>query len=691
MNRKDIIGKLIAKPSLLDELSVELKEDRNIIKAFLEKLIFEGFVMELKDGRYKLIGDDIVLSMVKTRFKDVAYVTPIKKDMRDIRLVGMDARQLLKGDLVYVKIDDLYTNNGEGSLISILRPVTHIEGLVKKDSQGYYIESYKNIDSEVRFSIDKTDVELMEDQLVRGDILSRNDGECSIEVTDIICPLGDRMYELTKAIMEKDGLVSYPKDVIIEANSIFDYKDNNPKRKDLTKISVVTIDGSSTKDFDDGLSIERTSVGYDVGVHIADVASYVKEGTALDYEARSRSTSMYFPETEISMLPKLLSDDICSLNPNVDKLTITCMLHLNEQGVLLSSDVFLSKVRSIARLTYDQVDGYIDRIFDKFEGEVKETVDFLLECSQKILNAKREKGLLVFGRNYPEFTLDDKGEPNSVKPRHESEAENLVEVFMIMANDEVGKIMSKNNIPSLYRTEESPNREDMLLVRDFLYRFGIDSRLFPDDITSENLANYFKQLPDWAVTIGKLCTLKLMKPVVYSRTPSLHFGLNCNHYVYFTSPIRRYPDLLTHRLLHDFLIDSTSIDDKEIIGTYLDNLTDFLSQQERQAKVIMNNAHDMECERYMMNRDDEVMEAEVRNFIGGGIKIVLSNGISGLVPYDKIDGDYYKNYRMCFSIFGKNTDREIVLGDKLYVSLIDVVPESHTLIFATEEYLERGE
>lgn len=688
MDRQSIIDALGNEFVTLEGLSSRLSCGKEEVSDVLRKLEFGGFVMHMPDGRYRNIGNDIVLAFVKTRIKDVAYVTPYKKDMRDIRLVGLDARGLLRGDLVYVKIDDMYNDNGEGILISILRQSTHIEGLVKKVGNDFCVDAYKHIESNVRFVVESSKVELKEGQLVRAEIAKRDDKEFSVHVTDIICNVGNRMYELTKAILEKGGLVTYPRDVQEQAFSYQEYVDDCLDRKDLTNLCVVTIDGASTKDFDDGLSIERTEAGYDVGVHIADVASYVGEGSPLDYEARDRATSMYFPETEVSMLPQLLSDDICSLNPYVDKLTITCLLHLDYNGALISSEVFLSKVRSKARLTYDQVDGYIAKESDTIPDDVKDTVDLLIECSKKILDEKKRRGLLNFGRNYPEFTLDENGVPDSVKPRHESEAENLVEVFMILANNEVGDVLNKHGVPVLYRTEDAPDYEDMILVRDFLYRFDIDPRLFPLTITSENLANYFKAIPDWAQTIGKLCTLKLMKPVAYSTKPSLHFGLNCTHYVYFTSPIRRYPDLLSHRLIHDFLLNDDMQNDKSLIEEYLDNITSILSQEEKIAKSIMNNAHDMECERFMETRGTEVFDAEVKNFIGGGIKVSLTNGISGLIPYDRIDGDVYKGRKMCFSIFGRNTEREIVLGDRLEVMLADIVPETHALIFETVDYLD---
>ena len=448
MNRSKIIELLNIRDMDEDELRAKSNCSLDEIKKFLNILVFEGRIIRLGDGKYSLTGSRIVLSYVKNRFKDYAYVTPLKKDMRDIRLVGQDATKLLKGDCVFVRIDDdLYENNGEGSLIQIVRPVSFIEGIISKDDEGFFISSFKNIDSEVRFDVKKTSIELIEGQLVRAEIIDRRDYICYVEVTKVISKPGDRMFDLMNAIVEKGGTLTYPKDVDEQAiNLATNFTDTAKDRHDLTNEFMVTIDGASTKDFDDGLSIRKTDYGYDVGVHIADVASYVKEGTPLDYEARLRATSMYFPETEISMLPTILSDDVCSLNPNAEKLTITCLLHLDHDGIYKSSEVFLSKVKSKARLTYDQVDEYIKGKKDEVDGDLKYNVDLLLECSRKILKRKKEKGQLVFGRNYPEFTLDKDGNPDTVKPRHESEAEDLVEVFMILANDEVGKLYRRDDV-----------------------------------------------------------------------------------------------------------------------------------------------------------------------------------------------------------------------------------------------------
>lgn len=690
---KSKILNVLSNGNLTEEKIIELSglnpED---CKTELRKLLFQGHLVLLMDGTYaKSEGTNIVLGVVKTKLFDACYVTPLKKDMRDIRLTGEDARRLLKRDYVFVRVDDTYEDNGEGTLVSVLRPIEFVEGRYEILNGQPVIVVGDMGEPGIVFKVDEiTAPDLEEKDLVYAEIIKRGMFECLVKVTRIISKTGDKKYEIFSSVLEKGGIISYPQDVYDEAKAYKAIKDsmgNEPTRRDLRDEVVVTIDGETTKDFDDGLSIKRVGSGYEVGVHIADVASYVKEGSPMDYEARLRTTSLYFPETEISMLPPVLAEDICSLNPHQDKLTISCILKLDKDAQLVDSELILSKINSHARLIYDQVDSYISGNKEVIQDDdVRDTVDLLVECSNKIIEKKKERGMLFFGRNYPEFTLDEKGFPVSVRQRRNSPSENIVESLMVLANNEVGRVMMEKHIPALYRIEPAPLMEDMVTIRDFLNRFGIDPMTFPNAITSESVAKYYDSLPDWGSTIAKLCTLKLMAPTSYSRLPSLHFGLNCTHYVYFTSPIRRYPDLLTHRLLHKYLFDGIEPDSLSE-GDFLDNIVVYLTSQEKTAKAVMNYVHGMECERFMEERMNVLMDGEVRNFVGGGIKIQLENGISGILPYDKIDDDYYHGSKFAFSIFGKYNGREIVLGDVLKVAVIDINKETHSLSLATEEYL----
>lgn len=694
MGKNKMLSFLKEKDRDLNEILAELQISKEEAKEVLDKLIFEGQIFLSKEGKYICCGKNVVLCTVKVRFRDHAYVTPLKKEMHDIRLIGEDALSLLEGDYAFVSIDESYFNNGEGTLLRVVKPVQFIEGRYTRDENGdFIIEDYRHLKSEINFKVVENSLpNSITDSFVRCKILKRGHYECEVKVTELISNPGSRDYELMAGIFEKGGVLGYPDEVLLEARNINKDIDavNNKERKDLRGEVMITIDGETTKDFDDGLSIKKTSSGYEVGVHIADVASYVKEGSALDYEARLRVTSLYFPETEIPMLPRRLSEEICSLNPNQDKWTITCLLHLSLEGELQGSHIFLSKTRSHAGLTYDQVDGFLNGNEASVKDvEIRNTLSLLIEASRKIEKRKKEKGHLVFGRNYPEFSLDEKGFPDKVRLRRETEAENLVENLMVLANDEIGRLFLEKGIPALFRNEEPPDKNDLFRVRDFLARFEIDPSLFPKNPTGPNLAKYFDSLPDWARKIGKLCVLKIMNPVVYSRIPGLHFGLDCSHYVYFTSPIRRYPDLLTHRLLHDFVFSNDG-EDKILAGDYLDNLPDLFSDEEKKAKMIMNNAHAFECERYMSIRMNQMMKGEVRNFIGSGIKVQLENGITGLLPYDRIDENTYRSPKFCFSIFGERSQREIVLGDELDVAVVEIIQDTHTLILATKEFIDSG-
>lgn len=689
MNRYEVLSVLKEKDASLEQIAEATKKGLDEVKGALKKLAFEGSVIPLLDGTYRAKEKDVFLGYVKVRFRDHAYVTLLSKEGKDVRISGEDALSVLKGDEVFLKLDEKYEYNGSGSLIRIVRPREFVEGMVVFSEDGLVLDALGQRESELVFRILLSSLKVDEGDLVRAEVVRR--GSFSLDVTPSkrLAKPGDKFYDLTKAALEKGASFTYPFDVEKEASGFgedLSFGDRSDRR-DLRGEVVVTVDGQTTKDFDDGLSIRRVPSGYEVGVHIADVASFVEEASPLDEEARLRATSLYFPEMEVSMLPPSLADGRCSLNEGEDRLSITCLLRLDPEGRLLSSELFPSKVRSRARLTYDAVDLFLQGEEKSIPPSVAPAVLLLLECAKKVQKRRKEEGLLTFGRNYPEFSLDEAGFPSSVRLRRESEAENLVEVFMILANQEVGRKLIEKKVPALFRTEAEPDAEKMEKIKEFLARFEIDPALFPSTCSSNSLAKYFEGLPAWASAIGKLCLLKVMNPVSYSRAPGKHFALNCTGYVYFTSPIRRYPDLLTHRLIHEFLFDENEAD-KESVGAYLDTLPSLLAQEEKTAKWIMNRAHDMACERYMSKHLGEICDGEVRNFVGGGIKVQLSNGITGLLPYDRIDGDSYRPERLSFSVIGRDEGREIVLGDVLQVAAVETDPETFSVLLATEEDLK---
>ena len=475
--------------------------------------------------------------------------------------------------------------------------------------------------------------------------------------------------------------------VIEELKSIPDEvsTDDLKGRRDLTDEVIFTIDGDDTKDIDDAISIKKLDNGnYLLGVHIADVSHYVKEGTALGDEAYARGTSSYLANTVIPMIPHQLSNGICSLNPNVIRLTISCVMEIDDKGKLVDSEIFESYIKSRKQMTYKNVNKILkeDVVPDGYE-EFVDDLKLMEELSKIIRKSKLEKGYIDFDVPEPKIITDEQGKAIDIQRRIQDVGENLIEDFMIMANETVASTIAYMDLPFIYRVHGLPDEEKIKNFLHFVNVLGYKVNANMKNITPKTIQNILGQLKDKKeYSILSSMLLRSMQKAVYDNVNIGHFGLASKFYTHFTSPIRRFPDLTVHRLLRTYLFNHNI--DNQVVDYYSSTLPEVAkhsSEREMAATQCERDVDDMKMAEYMESHIGEIYKGVISTVTNYGIYVELPNLVEGMIKLDELDDDYYFYDESTFSLVGKRTKRRYMLGDKIEIIVDGVIKEKGLINF----------
>lgn len=458
-------------------------------------------------------------------------------------------------------------------------------------------------------------------------------------------------------------------------------------RRDLRALPVVTIDAEDAKDLDDAVYVERRKNGrYFLGVHIADVSHYVRENSALDAEAGERGTSVYLVDRVLPMLPHRLSNGICSLNAGVDRLAMSCEMEIDGNGRVVAYEIFPSVIRVHTRLSYN----IVRRILAEDDEELKEKYRSLLgqlaemERLCHILRQRRlSRGAIDF--DFPEIKvkLDELGRPVAVEKRVRSIAESIVEEFMLAANETVAEHMDKLGVPFVFRVHEEPDPEKMTKLNNLLHSFGQALRK-PDDIRPKALQRVLGRVagrPEERLISTVM--LRSLKQARYEAANLGHFGLAASYYTHFTSPIRRYPDLIVHRILREtFAGGGIPAKRREKLAAMLPEIALHSSQRERAAAEAERETTDLKKVEYMAQFLGEEFAGTISGVTAFGLFVELENGIEGLAHVSGMDDDYYRYDEDRYALIGQRTGKVYRLGDAAAVTLVKVNPAERTIDFA---------
>ena len=467
-------------------------------------------------------------------------------------------------------------------------------------------------------------------------------------------------------------------------------------RKDLRNEVIFTIDGDDTKDIDDAISIEKKGDNYVLGVHIADVSYYVKEGTELYKEALDRGTSVYLADRVVPMLPHKLSNGICSLNPNVDRLAISCVMEIDPTGKIIDHDIFESVIKSRIQMTYKKVNKILnnEEIPEGYE-EFVDKLRLMEELAEILRKEKLGRGYLDFDAKEAKIIVDEKGKAIDVVLREQGKGENLIEDFMIAVNETVASHLFYLNYPSIYRVHEVPDDDK---IKDFINQVSVlginvtGKREFSNPRNLKQLLDQLRTREDFDIFSNML--LRCMRKAEYKDQNLGHYGLGSKCYTHFTSPIRRFPDTTVHNLLRKYIFNEPEPKElNRLIDYYKEILPEIAmhsSEKERNSIDCERDVEDMKMAEYMEDHVGEEFDGVIDSILNFGMFVCLPNMIEGLVKYDTIVGDYFEFNEETNLLIGKKTGRKFRLGQKVRVKCIAASKENSTIDFELVEGDKNG-
>lgn len=610
---------------------------------------------------YYILNPDILIGRLDHK-KTFGF---LRQELEDIYLEQRDMMDAMHDDIVLVK------EGVQPRIVYIVkRALSLLVATVKQTKKGIFFEPDTFIDR--RLEVEGFE-NLVIGHVVMLEIESIEQFVIYARVNKIIGHLNDPDIKTLKIVASYDWPQNFSESVMNSLLDIhIDIEKEKKERLDLTDQLIITIDGKDAKDLDDAISLEMKDNKYILGVHIADVSHYVKEKTALDDEAYKRSTSSYLADRVIPMLPHKLSNDWCSLNPNETKLTLSCMIELDLEGKVLSYDIQKSFIESKRRMNYDEVNRFLLQCESLNDENIEKMLISMNELSQKLKMIRKKRGEIEFESSELGFIVDDNGRVLDVYERKTDEAEQLIESFMLIANETVAFHMFHSNLPSLYRIHEQPDHIKLKLALQTVAKLGFPVNLKqlgnpkPLQILTENTASTPYQY------IVHMILLRAMQKAKYSETLSLHYGLGARFYTHFTSPIRRYPDLMVHRLIHKFVLGEASNYKKEVyhFEEIMAEVAQHTSDQERKSIQMERDVSKLKSCEYMADKIGNYFKAIISQMMPSGMFVKLSNGIEGFVPL-RVLNDYYM-YDEANLTFVGNRGKKYRLGDAIKVELLDV-------------------
>ncbi|MCO6542666.1 MAG: ribonuclease R [Lactobacillus sp.] len=501
-------------------------------------------------------------------------------------------------------------------------------------------------------------------------------------------------------VYQNDVKDEFPPEVLQEAQTIPDklQPQDWQGRRDNTKQQVVTIDGDDSKDFDDAVTVWKLENGnYHLGVHIADVTHYVKPDSWLDKEAYERGTSTYLVDRVIPMLPFRLSNGICSLNPGEDRCTLTCDMEINADGKVVHHEIYPSVIRSHARLTYNNVNKILAGD-EQLRTKYQELVPMLEEMAQLhdiLFNMRHHRGAIDFEETEAQIIVDENGKPLDIKLRERGTSEKMIESFMLAANETVAEHYNKMHVPFLYRVHEQPDGDKVKNFFEIASSFGLSVPGNANDVTPKMFQAVLEKVagkPQETVITTML--LRSLQQAKYSPDPLGHFGLAATYYTHFTSPIRRYPDLMVHRMIHSYADEGTELPIQDKWDEQLPEVAVHTSACERKSIDVERAVDDLKKAEFMMDKVGQEYDGVINSVMSFGMFVSLENTVEGLVHISNMLDDYYEYHEKELSLVGKSTHKTYTMGDPIKVRLIRADAQQRQVDFEpvlTAEEQERAD
>ncbi|MBP1744721.1 MAG: ribonuclease [Firmicutes bacterium] len=691
----DFMREQAYKPMNLQELERVFdisKADRAEFGKTLKYMEKDGEIVKTRTEHYGVperMG--LVVGKLQGHQKGFAFVLP-ETDRPDVFVPSSNLNGAMHSDRVIVKITKEVPGGKkcEGEIIRILeRGNKQIIGLFEDcGNYGFVVPDETRISQDIFIPKDgRAGAETGDVVVVDITVWPEKRRNPEGRIAEILGKKGEKGIDIL-TIIKKHGL---PEEFPFKVESYADGIDEEipaeeyERRLDLREKKIVTIDGEDAKDLDDAVSIEVLPNGnFYLGVHIADVSNYVKEKNALDKEALKRGTSVYLIDRVIPMLPKKLSNGICSLNPRVDRLTLSCLMEIDRKGKVVDHTITESIIRTSERMTYTNV----TKILVDKEPELLKRYDYLLEefntmeelC--RILYEKRlARGAIDFDFEESKIFLDDLGRPIEVKPYERSISHRVIEEFMLVCNETIAEHMFWAHMPFVYRTHEEPDEEKLMVFNEFVHNLGYVVK-WSQEVHPKALQEVIEKVKGQKEeNVVSTLLLRSMKQARYTPENTGHFGLAARYYCHFTSPIRRYPDLMIHRIIKEFI--HGKIDEKRIkkLTAEVEYASKQSSEMERVAQEAEREVDDLKKAEYMSERIGQEYEGIISSVTNFGMFVELDNTIEGLVHISTITDDYYMYDEKHLTLVGERTKKTYRLGDEVSIKVTKVDMFSHEISF----------
>lgn len=628
--------------------------------------MFKG--VDLEQYQHLYIEDDHVLLkpyVLIGKLDRKPHFGFLRQETKDVYIEKDELKDAMHDDIILVDI------RKQAKIIEIVeRSLKTVVATVKKRKNGF--KFFTDVFLNKKLEVEPYD-RLVNGYVVSLDVLHINKDKIFAKVNHIIGHINDPDIETLKIVSGYEWPQSFSDEVLDSIKDIrIDMEKERLEREDFRDQLIITIDGSDAKDLDDAISLSYENGMYELSVHIADVSHFVREKTLLNQIAYERATSVYLADRVIPMLPHILSNDWCSLNPYEEKLTLSCVMKLNDEGHVIDFRIVKSIITSKRRLTYQAVNQFLNEDVSLNNQNIESMLIHMNELSQKLQLLRRKRGEIEFDSTELGFKVNKDGQVIDIYQRETDVAEALIESFMLIANETVAKHMHDVSLPSIYRIHEKPDVLKLKMALETISKLGIPVQLkhIGDPALLQKITDKTADTP--LGNIVHMLLLRSMQKAKYAYHSDIHFGLGARYYTHFTSPIRRYPDLILHRMIHRFVLNETKNYEKDYqyYESVMEEIAKHTSTQERKAIQLERDVAKLKSCEYMSNKIDEVFKATITQMMPSGMFVSLDNGIEGFVPLRLLD-DFYQYDENYLMYVGRRGHR-YKLGDQVKVKLVSV-------------------
>ncbi len=668
------------------ELAVMLqvsKEDRGELNRILNELLAEGKLSLTKKGKF-----------IKAKHSDRELVGTFishPKGFGFVEIEGRDEDLYIPENFVNgafhkdtVKVALLSTQsagqNGrrqEAQVVEILaRGMKQIVGIYDKNNKnfGFVIPDNTKINEDVFVPVERSKGAVSGHKVVcEITDYGKNNRKPEGKITEILGHVNDPGVDIMSIVKGYELPTEFSEKIMHQAERVASEvsEADMAGRRDLRNVQMVTIDGEDAKDLDDAVSLTKDGTQYQLGVHIADVTNYVQENSALDWEARERGTSVYLVDRVIPMLPHKLSNGICSLNAGENRLALSCLMTIDEKGEVVSHEIVESVINVDRRMSYTSVKKILE---DKDEAEIHEyealvpMFELMRELAGILREKRKKRGSIDFDFPESKIVLDKQGHPIEIKPYERNVATKIIEDFMLIANETVAEHFHWMELPFVYRTHDNPDPEKIDKLSTFIRNFGYSIKSRQEEIHPKELQKLLAKIEDTPeeALISRL-TLRSMKQAKYTIDCTGHFGLACQYYCHFTSPIRRYPDLQIHRIMKEQLRGRLNEKRIDHYNALLPEVAKHSSEMERRADEAERETDKLKKVEFMERHIGEIYEGVISSITAWGVYVELPNTIEGMIHVSMLPGDYFYYDEETYEMVGQSTDIRYKLGQTLKI------------------------